>query len=340
MNTSLGEASRWLLREQARGPWVASLRVQALVAAGAPITIDSTWSGVVTSAVIMGDDTEVEVIAGQGKLAELTAAKQYHGGATTGAVAADLCAAAGEVAAGDESDLRGTWRARGGPLSAELSRLSPPWYIAADGKVRLQRGAPPTAVLGGRLTARGEAVTYQANDVAPLVGASVDGRTIETVLYRGGGGVNPRVTLWPARPSVAADPSIVAGTMTSLANGRAGIDLDNGEQLTDVPLFCAAGFLPEGASQVRVLVLDVAGDGANTIAITGVDGRIDGATIGNIGEVGTLLRSGDLMSVQGLVSAAPGSPVVSPPGAVRIVLDPIVANVFGPPGAGASRVKG
>lgn len=341
MNTSLGEASRWLIRESLRGPWRAQLRVQNIVAIGAPITIDGVWSGTVTSSSVIAEDSEVEVIGGLGHLDAATLSKQYLGGATTGSIAADLCTVAGEAAAGDEADMRGTWRTRGGSLSVELTRLSRDWYVRADGKIALARLAPPVALLGGRTGARGEAVTYQANDVAPLAGATVDGLTVETALYQGGGTRAPRVTLWPVRPVRSIDPSIVAGTMTSLAGGRATIDLDNGETLADVPLFCAAGFVPEGASQVRVLVLDVADDGANTIAITGVDGRIDALTLANAAEAGTLLRSGDKVKIAGLMQTAPPlTPVDSPPGLVTILLDPIVANVPGPPGLGASRVKG
>lgn len=340
MITSLGEASRWLIRETLRGEWRASLRVQAVIASGSLITIDGTWTGTVTSAYLVADDTEIEVVGGNAKLAEATQAKQYLGGTTSGAVALDLCASAGELAAGDESDLRGTWRSRGGSLATELSRLSPSWYVAPDGKVRLARGTPPTARLGGRTMARGEAATYQANDTAPLVGATVDGFIVETALYRGGGGMNPRVTLWPFHSRVSLNPSILSGTILALTGGRATIDLDNGEQLSDIPLFCAAGFVPEGATQVRVLVLDIADDGANTIAITGVDGRIDALTLANATEAGTLLRSGDRLMISGLVSGAPGAPVTSPPGLVTAQLDPLIANIPGPPGLGASRVKG
>lgn len=344
MKTSLGECSRWLLRDTLRGAWAATLRVSGdagQITVGSPIVIADAWAGAVMSSFDVAGDSELEIVGGKGKLAALTQAKQYLGGAPAGTIAADLCASAGEVAAGDETALVGAWRARGDSLETELARLSPDWFIAPDGKVRLVRGAPPDgSVIGGRVRTNGDAATCQIDGVPPLVGAQFNGATIETALYRGGGGCNPRVTLWPLRARATQSASILAGTISSLAAGRCSINLDNGEELSDIPLFCAAGFVPEGATQVRVLVLDVGDDGANTIAITGVDGRIDALTLANAENAGTLLRANDKISITGLIAPPGGGAVTSTPGATLVQLDPTVAGQVGPPGLGHSQVKG
>lgn len=334
--------SDWLIREPVQGAWrgqvVCDAAPEAVIGAALSIN-DGTWLGSVSRVRTDGALSVIELVGGKGKLGERTKARQYSGGTPRVSVLGELCEAAGETA-GEATGQLGQWRSRGSQLVNELQRLSRAWRIAPNGTIVLEHSNAEVAAPGDFLKATGEASSYECPEPLPLAGNTFDGTTVEVALFARGRG-RPTVTVWPMRTVIEPEQSIIAGTVTALSGGRADIELDNGEKLTSVPLFCAAGFVPDGAIAVRVLVLDCADDARNTIAITGVDGRIDALTLANAAEAGPLLRGGDKVMLTGLVSGTPGGPVTSPPMAVTIDLDPIYKVLPpGAPGVGPSRVKG
>lgn len=327
----------WQIREPIRREWSARVTVgsDASVSPGARVVLDSVWSGTVETMTEIGGLKELSIVGGAGGLDADTTPRQYAG-TTLGTIIADACAYGGETAEQDATGV-GAWRARGKSVRQELDRVSPDWRVLPSGNIALG-SAPGAAATPGRfLRARGEARTYAAEGVAPLAGRTLDGITIELALYSRSGKGAPTVTVWPLRMAKQADPSIVGGTIDALDGGRCDVTLDNGETLTDIPLFCSAGYVPDGASGVRCVVLDAADDPRNTIALLGADGTIDELALAQ--GKGRMLRSGDKIFIAGLVSAAPGSPVTSPPGAVVVSLDPSLQSP-GDPGSGYSRVKG
>lgn len=332
-------AEDWTLREPLRGVWRASLLIATddQVSIGQRVTIgESAWSGTITVAARIGGKVRIEIVGGAHGLRLFTSARQYEAPSFQ-SILDDLCADAGETAATVDGQI-GAWRARGAQLERELTRLSPDWYVRADGAIALAREATEAPAPGELLRAVGDALVYACDEPTPLAGATVEGTRVETALFVRGKG-RPHVALYPYREPMRAEPVIEIGTVDKLEGGRASIALDSGETLSNVPLFCAAGFVPEGARGVRVLVLDVGGDASHTIALTGVDGEIDALTLARAADAGPLLRAGDKVMISGLISAAPMSPVQSPPGAVTINYDPTLTSE-GPPGQGKSRVKG
>lgn len=329
-------AEDWTLRESLRGPWRASLLLatEDTLASGQRVLVGSAaWQGTVTSVAVTGGKTRLEIIAGANGLRLATTARQYDTIAYQ-SILNDICGDVSETAGTIDGSI-GAWRTRGAQLETELRRLSPDWYIAADGSVMLAR-APVTKDLPGELIrASGDALLYACDEPLPLVDDTHD----TAIFCRGTG--RPYVALFPRREPLRAEPAIEIGTVDKLTGGRASIQLDSGESLSDIPLFCAAGFVPEGALGVRVLVLDIGGDASHTIAITGVDGQIDSLTLARAQDAGPLLRAGDLVNLTGLISGAPGAPVTCTPMGTRIDYDPILKNLPpGAPGVGPSRVEG
>jgi hypothetical protein len=331
--------SDWLIREPVYGAWSGRILIEdtADAAAGTAFNIDGLWFGTIRHARTVGQLRTLDVIGGANGLRDNTKARQYSPAPLT-SVLSDLCGDTGETA-GTETRTYGTWRTRGAQLVTELSRLSKTWRTLPTGEVVLTFEGEEVTPPGSFLRANGESATYECQTPTPLAGHTLEGSIVDVAMYSRGD-AQPIVTVWPQLAVIQPDPGIISGTVTSLLGGRCSIDLDNGETLSDIPLFCAAGFVPEGASQVRVLVLDVGDDARSTIAITGVDGQIDALTLARAHEAGTIIRSNDKVMISGLVSGAPGAPVTSPPMAVTMSLDPIYANLPpGAPGIGPSRVK-
>lgn len=348
IETTQFAASQWLVREPLRGDWNASLLARTDndtepgdVVVGQTIEFES-WRGEVVQAHKQGGLWRV-VAVGCPRLHSFTRARQYSRPIDRAAILSDLCSDVGERASIERLGLVGQWRARGGTLAQELSRLSSTgaWYVDETGGVNARARpsrseGPPGDFLGPDTFG---ARRYACDVPKPLAGATVDGIEVGSAVFVCNGSARPSVALVaPAPVRARALPTIGIGTASNLIDGRCDIALDNGEKLTRVPLFCAAGFAPEGANAVRVLVLDVSDDGANTIAITGVDGSIDALTLARAADAGPLLRAGDKVTISGLIAGA-NTVTPSAPGAVVINYDPTVTG-YGPPGSGRSRVKG
>lgn len=336
----------WVLTEPEQGDWSAALTIQRDAhGESGDITLFGVctfagWRGVVTRAHRNGGFWIVHV-QGCPMISDATAPRQYTRPTDRARILGDLCASVGARASDEPLGLVGQWRARGGALVEELIRLSSDgaWYVDALGAVHASSRAddavdPPGEYLG----ASGWGRAYACDIPTPLAGTSVAGALAGTAVFQGGPSARPSVILTdPAPPARKRLAPIVIGTASDLADGRCDVLLDSGATLRGVPLFCAAGFAPDGADRVRVLVLDVGDSGANTIAITGVDGKIDALTLARAADAGPLLRAGDRVSITGLVAGM--TPVSGPPGAVSINYDPTVQG-YGPPGSGRSRVKG
>lgn len=340
----------WTIRQPIDGAWTARLRTAGLVGGseGSAVTLDdeagSIWRGTIVATTELGEQTELELVGGAGQLDAPTVARQYVGGASVASVLADLCGDAGE-APGEAPGSLPAWRSRGRTLRVELDRLARyagtegTWRISPGGAVELARVAGSVEPPGELVDVGSGGRTYDVpGPVAPLAGLTLEGWRVATALYARSLRSGPYVTVWRVdRPVLAPEPAVVGGRVTAQSGGRVDVELDDGTTLSELPLWSAAGVAPTIATGVRVLVLDLAGDPRDTIAVSGVDGSVDELDLADPG--GRPLRDGDLVTVIGLISGAPTAPVTSPPGLVRIQLDPLVASLPGAPGVGRSKVS-
>lgn len=337
MKTTLGTAYDWLIREPRQGTWRARVTLDASpdLTVGAPITLADVWVGTIDAIVKRGALAAVSVVGGAGKLAASTRAQFYVGGASSRSVLADLCSAAGETAGDIPDTSLASWRTRGLPLAAELDRLARAvsmgqWRVAADGKVVLGQTTAPAQPTGPD-KGTGEYSKFELATPSPVL----DIATHDLALYQRGSAI-PSVGLFPIRPSVPRfDPQVVGGRIDSQAGARVNVTLDDGTQLLDLPLFVVPGYEPGTIAGARCLVLDLADDPRNTIALAGVDGSLQSLKLAGGG--GKVLRDGDKISIVGLTSSS--GPVTAIAGATTITLDPTVSFLPGPPGVGHSKVE-
>jgi hypothetical protein len=315
------------------------VRVAAKDVAAGECVIAGLWTGTVVNAYAVGAFTQLDIVGGKNGLHQPTGAKFYNGGAPIASVLSDLCGSNESV--GDAPGTLTAWRSRGKQLRVEIERLAHAvsagqWRIGSDGKVSF------AAVEGdaGALTlrdARSDYRVYESEDLAPLAGKTVDGTRIDTAIYARGSGI-PSVAVYPLRtPIDRVDAQAVGGTVKSQLGARVTVELDDGTLLTDLPIFSAPGLAPTILTGVRVIVLDLADDPRNTVALAGVDGSLTEMVLAGLH--GIVIRDGDKVAVNGLQDSLAG-PVSSLPMMVTITVDPIIKAIGpGEPGAGHSRVK-
>lgn len=340
MRTSLGVAYDWLIREPRQGVWRARVTMDPsdALAAGATITLADAWTGVVEAVQARGALAMVSVVGGAGALAAVTQARFYVGGASSRSILADLCADAGERA-GEVPDVGlASWRTRGLPLAAELDRLARSvsdgqWRVAPDGTIALGQTAAPEQPTGPN-KGTGDYSKFEIQSPAPVLNLS----THDLALYQRGRGI-PSVGLFPLRPSVPHfDPQVVGGRIDSMSGAKVNVTLDDGVSLVDLPLFVVPGYEPGTVTGARCLVLDLADDPRNTIALAGIDGTL--MSIKLAGGGGKFIRHGDKISITGLIAPSGGGPVTATPAGTLLQLDPTVLIAPGPPGVGHSKVEG
>jgi hypothetical protein len=340
MKTSIGTAYDWLIREPRTGAWRARLTMDLSpdLAVGASIVLADVWAGTVDGVDRRGTLAAVSVVGGANRLAASTRAQFYVGGASARSILADLCGAAGELA-GDVPDVSlASWRTRGLPLAAELDRVARSvsagqWRIGPDGKVAIGQSTAPDQPTGPN-KGTGDYAKFEIASPSPCL----DIATHDLALYQRGKGV-PSVGLFPLRPIVPRfDPQVVGGRIDSQAGAKVNVTLDDGTALLDLPLFVVPGYEPGMIVGARCLVLDLADDPRNTIALAGVDGTLQSIKLAGGG--GRFIRHGDKISINGLLAPSGGGPVTATPAGTILQLDPTVLIAPGPPGIGHSKVEG
>jgi hypothetical protein len=337
VRTSLGIAYDWLIREPRQGAWRARLTMDpsdALVV-GASIVIADVWTGTVESLDRRGALAMVSVVGGAGQLASATQARFYAGGASARSILADLCSDAGETP-GEIPDITlASWRTRGLPLACELDRLARSvgngqWRVDPSGRVSIGQATSPGQPTGPN-TGTGDYSRFEIRSPLPVL----DVATHDLALYQRGSKI-PSVGLFPRRPEVPRfDPQVIGGRIDSMSGAKVNVTLDDGTVLIDLPLFVVPGYEPGTVTGARCLVLDLADDPRNTVALAGIDGTLLSLKLAGGG--GKVLRDGDKISIVGLTS--PSGPVTATPAATLIQLDPTVAFAPGPPGVGHSKVE-
>jgi hypothetical protein len=329
---------RWTLRQPSEGRWSADLRYpaagtqsgDAILLRGESDDRADEWLGTVTDTTSLGAYDLARVVAGADGLDLPTQPRYYAGGVSPASVLADLCADAGETPGAAPSTTLPAWRSRGGSLRDELDRLAGyvsggAWRIDPGGAVALDRASGAATPPGLLLSAERDERVYEVDGLPPLAGLQLGDWTVGTAIYSRGPG-RTTVAVWRAHGLAPAPPAaVVAGTVVSpsSSSGRVDVRLDDGTQLTGLPLWSAAGYLPHVANGARVLVLDLADDPRATIALaaaadSGVSridlagGQSDVLPLGGPAP-GRVLRYGDTIMAPTGPAATPAPLVLMPP---------------------------
>lgn len=348
------------------GPWFASVRVQSTtppVVVGVVTLTDETneWTGYARSVTSDGAVTVLEIIGGMNALQAVTVPRQWAASVPVASVLASLCGDAGETPATSNGDLA-SWRARGGSLAQELSRLATwasggDWRVTPAGEIEIVARTYPTATAPGKpIGVECGAVRYDCPTLAEIAGKTIDGRRIGHALYVSASD-SPYIDTWePAPRNAAGSRGIVGAKVDAQTDGRVDVTLDDGSQMADIPIWASPGVRAVVTIGARVLVVDLADDprggfalsgpwdaGADVLTFTAATSIAVAAPSVNLGAAESyVLRSGDVCSIRnpdGSPLTGPLAPLSSLPltFALHVSQDDPVPP--GPPGAGHSTVK-
>jgi hypothetical protein len=338
-------AVSWSLRVPYLREWQAFVSVETageLPSAGAAVDLaddnGSAWRGTARRVTRLGATDRLDVVAGVGALSALTAPRFWGAAVGSADVLAALCSPLGE-AAGTSGPLLPGWRSRGLRLRDELDQLARysthVWRTEPDGTIAIEPTVPNAVAPGELIDAAFDFRTYESDGLAPLVGGTLDGWSIATVLYRYDDSGRPTVTVWPLvddrrgalRPLRAA---VVSATVKATASGRVDVTTDDGTALQNVPLWSCAGIVPTVAAGSRVLVADLGDDPRSTFAFAGssdstaelvdASGGMGDEVMPALQATGRVVRYGDTIIVP---SGAAGTPTPQVVQAAIIPVQPV-----------------
>lgn len=320
---------RWDLRQPMIGVWRASVRIAAIVTAGATfILTDETneWHGVARAVIPDGAFTRCEVVGGTGKLESLTKERFYAFGVEPRSVLADLAIDVGEVAASDALSPLPQWRTRGNSARNEIETLARyttgAYRMTPGGEVSLVIASGESDPPGVLISAAHDGRIYESKDLLPMAGLTVDGVRVDTAIYSGGQEERVTTALWAQEAlGRGARPGAVGGKVLSYANGRVDVELDTGLVLGSLPLWSSAGVVPWPQPGARVLVTDLADDPRTTVAYCGAfDGEVSRLDLAQGGVpdladpltlIGRVVRYGDSIMMPTGAPATPTATVVT-----------------------------
>jgi len=357
------------------GPWFASVRIESSttpVTVGLVTLTDETnsWTGTARAVSTDGAVTVLDIIGGANALQAVTVPRQWAASVPVASVLASMCGDAGETPATSSGDLS-SWRARGGSLAQELSRLATwasggDWRVTPAGEVEVAARAFATATAPGKpMGVECGAVRYDCPTLAEVAGKTIDGRRIGRALYVSGAD-SPYVDTWETAPrNTAGARGIVGAKVDAQTDGRVDVTLDDGSQMVDIPLWASPGVRAIVTIGARVLVVDLADDPRGGFAMSGpwdagadewmatasTSATVTAPTITLDGDVdagnadAASLRDGDIVMLIDFPNpAVPGAPPfitagILPTSWAMVKLAPPVAIAPGPPGVGHSRVN-